>query len=107
LIKCTVCGLEYSYGRSICHICKDHTIYSGIIFKEKKKSYEWNCSTASRFKREDRGFLRSFELGRDLDSEYTTKIEERINYEWNCDASIRLNDFQTDGKEVSCSLIYE
>jgi len=82
-------------------------IFSGVIFKEKRKSYEWNCNTSLRFKGKDNRILRPFELGKDLDSEYITKIEEKRNYEWNCDASIRLNDFQTVGKEASCSLFYE
>ncbi|MFW9820656.1 MAG: hypothetical protein ACFFE5_13685, partial [Candidatus Thorarchaeota archaeon] len=45
MIKCPDCGLEYSYGRNICHICDDNTILFGSIFKEPRKAYNWNCRT--------------------------------------------------------------
>ena len=43
LIKCSECGLEYSYGRNLCHTCNVNTIFFGALFKGDRKAYKWNC----------------------------------------------------------------
>ncbi len=51
IIKCPECGLEYSYGRNICHICGKLSIFFGAIFKGDRTEYAWNCVTSEkRFK---------------------------------------------------------
>lgn len=45
IIKCSECGLEYSYGRNLCHMCSSNTIFFGTIFKGDRKEYKWNCVT--------------------------------------------------------------
>ena len=46
LVKCPNCGIEYSYGRRICQICKDHPLYHVKIFMEEISCYAWNCDFA-------------------------------------------------------------
>ena len=46
ILKCPDCGIEYSYGRSICHICGDTKIFFGAMFKAKRTDYKWNCATS-------------------------------------------------------------
>ena len=45
IIRCPECGLEYSYGRNICHVCESNTILFGAIFKEPRQTYKWNCDS--------------------------------------------------------------
>ncbi|MFX0048751.1 MAG: hypothetical protein ACFE8G_11365 [Candidatus Hermodarchaeota archaeon] len=51
IIRCPECGLEYSYGRNICHVCERNTILFGAIFKGPRQTYQWNCE--DRFNSED------------------------------------------------------
>ena len=46
IIKCKTCGIEYSYGRNICHVCDNNTLFFGAIFEEPRKAYQWNCDLA-------------------------------------------------------------
>lgn len=48
IIKCLDCGLEYSYGRNICHKCSDNTLFFGAIFKGDRIDYNWNCVNSNR-----------------------------------------------------------
>ena len=43
IIKCPDCGLEYSYGRNICHVCGDNPIFFGAMFNGERTNYKWNC----------------------------------------------------------------
>ena len=45
ITKCPNCGVEYSYGRYICHICDSSIIFFGAMFGKKRKNYQWNCDT--------------------------------------------------------------
>jgi hypothetical protein len=49
IIKCSDCGLEYSYGRNLCHTCNFNTIFFGAIFKGDRKEYKWNCATGNKY----------------------------------------------------------
>ncbi|NHJ23688.1 MAG: hypothetical protein EAX89_03885 [Candidatus Lokiarchaeota archaeon] len=44
MIKCPECGIEYSYGRNVCHICKSNSILFGSLFNQPRRNYNWNCS---------------------------------------------------------------
>ena len=43
MIRCPECGIEYSYGRNLCHACGNITIFQGSIFFKQRKEYAWNC----------------------------------------------------------------
>jgi len=45
MIRCPECGIEYSYGRNLCHACENKTIFHGSIFFEQRKEYAWNCTS--------------------------------------------------------------
>jgi hypothetical protein len=47
IIKCSDCGLEYSYCRNLCHKCKVNPIFFGAIFKGDRTDYKWNCVTSN------------------------------------------------------------
>jgi hypothetical protein len=42
IYKCPECGIEYSYGRNLCHVCNDNTIFFGSLFT-KRNPHKWNC----------------------------------------------------------------
>jgi hypothetical protein len=44
MIRCPECGIEYSYGRNLCHACDNNIIFHGSIFFEQRKEYAWNCN---------------------------------------------------------------
>ncbi|NHJ22361.1 MAG: hypothetical protein EAX91_15555 [Candidatus Lokiarchaeota archaeon] len=80
IIKCPECGLEYSYGRNICHKCESNTILFGAIFEGPRQTYQWNCESyfnneALSFKNIDshKEFLRITSEEKDV------KIEEILN----------------------------
>ncbi len=45
ITKCPDCGMEYSYGRNICHICGDTKLFFGTMFKGNRTDRKWNCAT--------------------------------------------------------------
>ena len=80
IIRCPECGLEYSYGRNICHVCETNTILFGAIFIGPRQTYQWNCerqfdSEEISMKKTDshREFLRITHKENDV------KIEENIH----------------------------
>jgi hypothetical protein len=88
IIKCPKCGIEYSYGRNICHICKDHSIFFGAIFKGDRNAHPWNCENEMNLATSDNGFIKS---KTQLDSDKCElKFEEINSYKWNCDLSFRI-----------------
>ena len=46
ITKCSDCGMEYSFGRYICHMCGDNTILFGAIFENDRSHHRWNCATS-------------------------------------------------------------
>ena len=47
IIKCPECGMEYSYGRNLCHICGDTPLFFGSMFKGDRTDHGWNCALGS------------------------------------------------------------
>ena len=45
IIKCENCGIEYSYGRNVCHKCGDNTLFFGAIFREERTEHKWSCAS--------------------------------------------------------------
>ncbi len=45
IIKCKDCGIEYSYGRNICHMCGDNTLFFGAILEDELTERRWNCAS--------------------------------------------------------------
>ena len=43
IIKCKECGIEYTYGRKICHVCGDNTLFFGAILNNNGSEHKWNC----------------------------------------------------------------
>jgi hypothetical protein len=82
LIKCPKCGIEYSYGRKLCHACKDMIIFSGAILDEDRKNYTWNSSCID----EKLYNTNVSEVTKCLD----LKKVEPILYEWNFECNKRL-----------------
>lgn len=105
IIKCPKCGIEYSYGRNICHICEDHFIFFGAFFKGNRQEYQWNCDTKilstdskySHFKSKDKMDLENVEL----------IMEQKRSYEWNCDPVLRVMHNSLHDKKLVYSFIYE
>ena len=47
IIKCKDCGIEYSYGRNICHMCGDNTLFFGAIFGDDRIERKWNYASGA------------------------------------------------------------
>ncbi|MFX0009731.1 MAG: hypothetical protein ACFE9R_05400 [Candidatus Hermodarchaeota archaeon] len=80
IIKCPECGLEYSYGRNICHACESNTILFGAIFTGPRQTYQWNCD--SQFSSEETSLKKIDSQGEFLrisPKENDVKIEEIIH----------------------------
>lgn len=97
MIRCPECGIEYSYGRNLCHACENKTIFHGSIFFEPRKEYAWNCSCtdmqATRpSKKEFPSFLKN-------------EQEEAILHPWNSLDSNRYELFSIIDKKSN--LLYE
>jgi len=105
VIRCPKCGIEYSYGRNICHICEDHSIFFGALFKENRRDYQWNCN----FK-----IISEVPKINPLTSETTLLLEdielmmeEQNSYEGNCDPALRVIQVSLLDKKLGYNLIYE
>ena len=106
--KCPHCGEEYSYGRSICHICEDNSLPFGKIFNRQERIHKWNCGTSL-------ACTELLESGLDSIKSFcneipnATKIEvtEHTVHKWNCESFERFNNIRTDEKKPEIPLIYE
>ncbi|MBY9020839.1 MAG: hypothetical protein KGD67_07265 [Candidatus Lokiarchaeota archaeon] len=45
IIKCKECGIEFTYGCKICHVCGDNTLFFGAIFNDNRSEHKWNCNS--------------------------------------------------------------
>ena len=103
MIECPKCGVEYSYGRSICHTCEENSLPFGKIFKPVQRTYRWNCNTA----------MTCFELiTSEVETIETIVTEQshreelkRTDYKWNEISAINFNNTAIDRKKGL--LIYE
>jgi hypothetical protein len=103
LIECPKCGVEYSYGRSICHTCGEEPLPFGKIFKPVQRTYRWNCNTAMACLDLLSSELESIET---IVTEPSHKEElKRTDYKWNEISAIKYNNRSTDRKKGL--LVYE
>ncbi len=88
LIKCSKCGLEYSYARNICHICGDNLIFFGALLNGNRREYRWNCEKNSNYTVSKYRHIES-KTGINLeDAEYI--MEQRIEREWNSNSRAEI-----------------
>jgi hypothetical protein len=105
IIKCPECGIEYSYGRNICHVCDNNIILFGSIFFPSQKFRNWNCLEKSC---NDSDTIK--EIGKsEIKSEETDNkeviMQEISRYKWNCFKSV---EFTTEvDRKVNLVYIYE
>lgn len=80
MIRCEICGEEFSYGRKI-SCCK--SIHFGIIFSAYKKDHKWNCNPE----------IIKMEYSDIYPREIIKVIIDNtpISYDWNCETSKRFN----------------
>jgi hypothetical protein len=105
IIKCPDCGIEYSYGRNICHVCEKNTILFGSIFAPHQKSQSWNCFDSSYVRKnviEQIGVEDKRDMRIDR-KEILMKL--RPSYSWNCFKSVeKVNEVD---KKTVLAIIYE
>jgi hypothetical protein len=85
--KCPECGIEYSYGRYICHSCNDSAIFSGVLLNESNTEYAWNCLSGM-------GSMTSHQeekrvMPRD---NIMPKNEKRVRRKWNLESKIHVQE---------------
>jgi hypothetical protein len=105
LIECPKCGVEYSYGRSICHTCEGTSLPFGKIFEPLQRTYRWNCNAAMACME-----LLSSDLGTVETIIKETPHREKLekdNYEWNIITSIKYNNNQIDERKLNYLLKFE
>lgn len=100
IIKCPACGIEYSYGRNICHICDGHCIFFGAILKKERTEHEWNCLTKRTIASSDKIKIKKRTF-KDFD-DYELILEEIKPHEWNCNPALRISS-----QEKGLSYLYE
>jgi hypothetical protein len=47
IIKCPDCGIEYSYGRNLCHVCSDTPLFFGTMLNGDRTEHIWNYANRS------------------------------------------------------------
>ena len=103
IIKCSRCGLEYSYGRNICHICKNNSIFFGALFKGDRQEYQWNCITNVKNFTSDRKLF-----NHELNTQDADLIMQEIHpHKWNCDPTLQVYKISSPEMKLSYELIYE
>lgn len=106
-IRCPVCKEEYSYGRRIYHTCGDHSIYSGVIYGNERRNYEWNCDTTlACVELTDKKISQIETFGNGMD-EINDEAESESTYQWNCNKNLKMEDLGLNDKKLNCFLIYE
>ncbi|MFW9770901.1 MAG: hypothetical protein ACFFEO_01855 [Candidatus Thorarchaeota archaeon] len=89
MIKCPSCGIEYSYGRNICHMCEKYCIFFGSIFNLGRTERDWNCNTKKTLASLD-NFPHKSKIVRELD-DYELILEKTKPYQWNCDPALKIS----------------
>lgn len=108
LMRCLECEEKFSYGRKICHICQDNSIFFGTIFQEDKRDYKWNCNTAITCYRLLTTELESIESCiSDISKINQAEIKERKQYDWNCRSTEKVIDKIDKKEEEEFLLIYK
>lgn len=100
IIKCQACGVEYSYGRNICHICDGQCIFFGAILKKERIERQWNCVTKRTLASLDKKKIKTSNF-KDIDN-YELIFEEIRPHEWNCSPLLR-----TSSQDKGISYLYE
>ncbi|MFX1494203.1 MAG: hypothetical protein ACFFBZ_07980 [Promethearchaeota archaeon] len=103
VIKCPKCGIEYSYGRNICHICEDHLLFFGTLFNKDRREYQWNCNSKIISDVSPVNPPKSELLLNDEE----LLMEEKNSYEWNCDPALRVIQISFFDKKLGWNLVYE
>lgn len=107
MIKCPECEEEFSYGRKICHLCADNSIFFGSIFQEVKKDYKWNSNTTIACYKLTTADLECIETHiHDISEKSEIEKEELNYYGWNCETEIRINN-EIDKQVKNHILIFE
>lgn len=102
IIKCPSCGLEYSYGRNICHICNNNSIFFGALLKGDRQEYQWNCTTKVTPDRE------LFNPNHELKTQDADLIMQEIyTHKWNCDPTLQVYRMSFSDIKLNYELIYE
>ena len=79
IYKCPECGIEYSYGRNLCHVCNNNTIFFGSLFDRRRNPRRWNCEDKSDYKE-------SFDQRSEIEGYGNKEITMEIisSHQWNC-----------------------
>ncbi|MFX0178205.1 MAG: hypothetical protein ACFE85_18455 [Candidatus Hodarchaeota archaeon] len=91
MLKCPICGKEYSYEGKICLECEDRSLYSGLVKKENLKDYTWNCAIFLDEYKSIFGVNKSLRHYLKLTTEPSKlKVRGAKRYEWNTDTAVRF-----------------
>ena len=105
IIKCPRCGIEYSYGRNICHICETNSIFFGALFKGDRQEYQWNSTIKVKNFRFNHELLNPHH---ELNTEDADLIMQEIHtHKWNCNPALKVNKTSFPNIKLSYELIYE
>jgi hypothetical protein len=91
MLKCPICGEEYSYEGKICLECEKRSLYSGLAKKEDLKDYTWNCAIFLDDYKSIFGVHKSLRHYLKLTAEPSKlKVRGAKRYEWNTDTAVRF-----------------
>ncbi len=97
MLKCPICGKEYSYESKICKECESYLEYSGLASSIGERGYKedfthkWNCAA---FLSDDRlifAIKRQPKVYAEITSEpFNLRIPPTRHYEWNTELVTRF-----------------
>ena len=91
MLKCPICGKEYSYEGKICLECENRSRYSGLAKIENLKDYTWNCAIFLDDYKSIFGVQKSLRHYLKLTAEPSKlKVRGQKRYEWNTNTAVRF-----------------
>jgi len=105
IIKCPECGIEYSYGKKICHICGNTTILFGSIFFPSQKFRNWNCFNKNCNSSDTIEDIGKFEIKSEEKNNKEIITRDISRHKWNCfDCVEPINEVD---RKINLEYIYE
>jgi hypothetical protein len=105
IIKCSECGIEYSYGRNICHKCDNKTIFFGSLLHQYRSYHNWNCEDSHVCLETPLTQIRGVQHIIDDNKNNEIILIETLHHKWNCSEELQLSDNEL--KRPSCLYMYE
>ncbi len=107
MLKCPICGKDYSYDRKICLECEEYSINSGLVEQEEGTFHAWNCAIFSKSNNLVFGTGKSLITKISMNgSAYFTEKTGKYKPIWNCEVAIKSDDTDIKSEYIPEKLDY-